>query len=51
MATWVGELILWCWNDETSCVGTISGGFGAGEGAGGENGCGDVAVACGNSMC
>jgi hypothetical protein len=46
VAARVGELISGCWNDETGCVGPVSGGFGAGEGAGGENCCGDVAVAC-----
>ena len=37
MATHVGELILGCWNNETGFIGPILGGFGAGEGAGGEN--------------
>ena len=42
----VGGLILKCRNDETGCVESILGGFGIREGAGGENGCGDVAVTC-----
>ena len=47
------ELISRCWDSETGCVGPISGGFGAGEdaGPGGENSCGDVAVACAGSLC
>ena len=44
------ELMFGCWGSKTGCVESISGGFGAGEGAGGENGCGDVAVACASSL-
>ena len=50
MATRVGESISRCWDDEIGCFEPISGGFGAGKGVGGENGCGDVAVACASSV-
>lgn len=51
MATQMGELISRCWDNVSGSVEPISGGFGAGEGAGDENGCGDVAVACASSLC
>ena len=49
VAMGVGDPVSRCWDNETGRVEQlelISGGFGAGEGAGGEIGCGDVAVAC-----
>jgi hypothetical protein len=51
VATQAGEPISKCWCKETGCSEPISGGFGAGDGAGGENGCGDVAVTCAGSLC
>ena len=50
MIGWVGGPILRSWDVEIGCVEPISGGFGAEEGAGGENGCGDVAVTCAGSL-
>lgn len=44
----MGGLILSCWDDETDSIEQKSGGFGDGEGVGGENGCGD---ACAGSLC
>lgn len=46
VATQLGGLISSCCDDKRGCVEPISGGFGAGEGSGGENGCGDIVVAC-----
>ena len=51
----MGGPILRSWDVEIGCVEPISGGFGAGEGAGGENGCGDsdvpVTCAASESLC
>ena len=47
-ATQVGGQFSRCWCNETGCGEPISG---AGDGAGGENGCGDVAVTCTGLLC